>query len=92
MPYPQGFQKAKLKFGSDTVECGFNPQDYTISKTKLGVNYGQSKLDLANGGDEIDIAVEIEITDGDSLPVRIRAVAAGETAWHPAAVAQVHAS
>ena len=35
MPYPQGFQKAKLKFGSDTVECGFNPQDYTISKTNL---------------------------------------------------------
>lgn len=30
--------------------------------------------------------------DGDSLPVRIRAVAVGETAWHPAAVAQVHAS
>ncbi|HEV7175025.1 MAG TPA: LysM peptidoglycan-binding domain-containing protein, partial [Solirubrobacteraceae bacterium] len=30
-----GFQKAKLKFGSDTVECGFNPQDYTISKTNL---------------------------------------------------------
>jgi nucleoid-associated protein YgaU len=24
-----------LKFGSDTVECGFNPQDYTISKTNL---------------------------------------------------------
>ena len=35
MPYPQGFQKAKLKFGTDTVECGFNPQDYTISKTNL---------------------------------------------------------
>jgi hypothetical protein len=35
MPYPLGFQKAKLKFGSDTVECGFNPQDYTISKTNL---------------------------------------------------------
>jgi len=35
MPYPQGFQKAKLKCGSDTVECGFNPQDYTISKTNL---------------------------------------------------------
>ena len=35
MPYPQGFQKAKLKFGADTVECGFNPQDYTISKTNL---------------------------------------------------------
>jgi len=35
MPYPQGFQKAKLKFGNDTVECGFNPQDYTISKTNL---------------------------------------------------------
>ena len=35
MPYPQGFQKAQLKFGSDTIECGFNPQDYTISKTNL---------------------------------------------------------
>jgi hypothetical protein len=35
MPYPQGFQKAKLNFGSDTIECGFNPQDYTVSKTNL---------------------------------------------------------
>jgi hypothetical protein len=35
MAYPQGFQQAQLKFGSDTVKCGFNPQDYTISKTNL---------------------------------------------------------
>jgi hypothetical protein len=35
MPYPQGFQTAQLKFGSDTIKCGFNPQDYTISKTNL---------------------------------------------------------
>jgi hypothetical protein len=35
MPYPQGFQTAQLKFGRDTIKCGFNPQDYTISKTNL---------------------------------------------------------
>jgi hypothetical protein len=35
MPYPQGFQKAQLKFGSDIVKCGFNPQDYTISKKNV---------------------------------------------------------
>jgi hypothetical protein len=36
MPYPQGFQKAKLTVdGGDTIECGFNPQDYTVSKTNV---------------------------------------------------------
>jgi len=35
MPYPQGFQKAKLDLGGEVVECGFNPQDYTISKTNV---------------------------------------------------------
>jgi hypothetical protein len=35
MPYPQGFQKAKLDLDGEVVECGFNPQDYTISKTNL---------------------------------------------------------
>jgi hypothetical protein len=35
MAYPQGFQKAKLAFGSDTIECAFNPQDYTVSKANV---------------------------------------------------------
>jgi hypothetical protein len=35
MPYPQGFQKAQLDLGGEVVECGFNPQDYTISKTNV---------------------------------------------------------
>jgi hypothetical protein len=36
MPYPQGFQKATLDLGQGPpLECGFNPQDYTISKTNV---------------------------------------------------------
>jgi hypothetical protein len=36
MPFPQGFQKAKLSVdGGAEIECGFNPQDYTISKTNV---------------------------------------------------------
>jgi Contractile injection system tube protein/LysM domain len=36
MPIPQGFQKAKLDVeGGDSIECAFNPQNYTISKTNV---------------------------------------------------------
>jgi hypothetical protein len=35
MAYPQGFQKAKLDLGDETVECAFNPRDYTIAKTNV---------------------------------------------------------
>ena len=34
-PIPRDSRQAQLKFGSDTIKCGFNPQDYTISKTNL---------------------------------------------------------
>ena len=34
--FPQGFQRAKLEIdGGDTIECAFNPQSYTISKTNV---------------------------------------------------------
>jgi hypothetical protein len=36
MPIPQGFQKARLQVeGGDAIECAFNPQGYTISKTNI---------------------------------------------------------
>lgn len=37
MPIPQGFQKAKLQVegGGQPIECAFNPQSYTISKTNI---------------------------------------------------------
>ncbi len=35
MAYPEGFQKAKLDLGGDTLECAFNPQDYTVSKANV---------------------------------------------------------
>ena len=36
MPLPQGFQKAQLAIdGGATIECAFNPQDYTVSKTNV---------------------------------------------------------
>jgi hypothetical protein len=36
MPVPQGFQKAKLEIdGGDSIECAFNPENYTISKTNI---------------------------------------------------------
>jgi hypothetical protein len=36
MPVPQGFQKAQLQIdGGDTIECGFNPESYTVSKTNI---------------------------------------------------------
>ena len=36
MPVPQGFQNAKLQIeGGDTIQCAFNPETYTISKTNV---------------------------------------------------------
>jgi nucleoid-associated protein YgaU len=46
MPYPQGFQKAQLTIDSTVIQCGFNPQDYTISKTNLWTYKPTQGLDL----------------------------------------------
>ncbi|MDQ4048378.1 MAG: LysM peptidoglycan-binding domain-containing protein [Actinomycetota bacterium] len=36
MPIPQGFQRAKLQIdGGDTIDCGFNPQSYSVAKTNV---------------------------------------------------------
>ncbi len=36
MAIPNGFQKARLEIdGGDSIECAFNPQSYTISKTNV---------------------------------------------------------
>lgn len=36
MTVPQGFQKAQLQIeGGDTIDCAFNPESYTISKTNV---------------------------------------------------------
>jgi hypothetical protein len=36
MPVPQGFQNAKLQIeGGDTIQCAFNPETYTVSKTNI---------------------------------------------------------
>jgi len=36
MAIPQGFQNAKLQIeGGDTIQCAFNPESYTISKTNI---------------------------------------------------------
>ena len=36
MPIPQGFQRARLEIdGGDAIECAFNPQSYTVTKTNV---------------------------------------------------------
>jgi len=36
VPIPQGFQNAQLAVeGGDTIQCAFNPESYTISKTNV---------------------------------------------------------
>ena len=36
MPVPQGFQSAKLQIeGGDEIQCAFNPESYSVSKTNL---------------------------------------------------------
>src|SRR5215469_3369276 len=53
LPYPQGFQKAQLSIDSDTIPCGFNPQDYTIAKTNIWTykpTQGKDRPDPEFGG------------------------------------------
>lgn len=36
MPIPQGFQRAQLDIeGKEPIECAFNPQSYTVTKTNV---------------------------------------------------------
>jgi hypothetical protein len=36
MPLPQGFQRAKLEVeGGESIQCAFNPESYTVSKTNV---------------------------------------------------------
>lgn len=54
MPIPQGFQKAKIQIeGGDALECAFNPESYTISKTNVWTfkpNQGKDRPDGEFGG------------------------------------------
>jgi LysM repeat protein len=50
---PEGFQHAKLKFGGDTIDCAFNPSDYSVSKTNVWTykpNQGKDMPDPEFGG------------------------------------------
>jgi Contractile injection system tube protein/LysM domain len=50
MPIPQGFQKAKLAIdGGDTIECAFNPQSYTVTKTNVWNFKPSTGVDLPDG-------------------------------------------
>src|SRR6476646_4977993 len=50
MPIPQGFQRARLEIdGQDAIECAFNPQSYTVSKTNVWNFKPQTGLDLPKG-------------------------------------------
>ena len=50
MPIPQGFQKAKLEIdGQEPIECGFNPQEYTIIKTNVWTFKPRTGVDLPDG-------------------------------------------
>lgn len=50
MPIPQGFQKAKLEIdGQEPIECGFNPQEYTIVKTNVWTFKPRTGVDLPDG-------------------------------------------
>jgi hypothetical protein len=50
MPIPQGFQRAKLEIdGQEPIECAFNPQSYTVSKTNVWNFKPQTGLDLPKG-------------------------------------------
>ena len=47
MPPPAGFQKAELAIeGGDTIQCGFNPQSYSISKTNVWTFKPTTGVDL----------------------------------------------
>ena len=50
MPIPQGFQRAKLEIdGQDPIECAFNPQSYTVSKTNIWNFKPTTGVDLPAG-------------------------------------------
>jgi hypothetical protein len=54
MALPEGYQKAKLEVvGGETIECFFNPQDYTITKVNIWnykPNQGKDMPDPEFGG------------------------------------------
>src|SRR6187200_2820533 len=50
MPIPQGFQRAKLEIdGTEPIECAFNPQSYTVSKTNIWNFKPTTGVDLPDG-------------------------------------------
>ena len=50
MPIPQGFQRAKLEIeGQEPIECAFNPQSYTVSKTNVWNFKPTTGVDLPDG-------------------------------------------
>jgi len=50
MPLPQGFQRAKLEIdGGEAIECLFNPQSYTVSKTNVWNFKPTTGVDLPDG-------------------------------------------
>jgi hypothetical protein len=50
MGIPQGFQRAKLEIeGQDAIECAFNPQSYSVSKTNVWNFKPTTGVDLPDG-------------------------------------------
>src|SRR5215213_10217639 len=50
MPIPQGFQRAQLEVdGGQPIECAFNPQSYTVSKTNVWSFKPTTGVDLPDG-------------------------------------------
>ena len=51
MALPAGFQKARLEIGSpgNKIECAFNPQSYTVSKTNVWNFKPTTGVDLPDG-------------------------------------------
>lgn len=50
MAIPQGFQRAKLEIdGGEAIECAFNPQTYTVTKTNIWNFKPTTGVDLPDG-------------------------------------------
>lgn len=50
MPIPQGFQRATLEIeGQEAIECAFNPQSYTVTKTNVWNFKPTTGVDLPEG-------------------------------------------
>ena len=50
MSIPQGFQRAKLEIeGQEPIECAFNPQSYTVTKTNVWNFKPTTGVDLPDG-------------------------------------------